>query len=98
MPAEHAVHLPPGIDARGPAAALLKGTTAEYLLRRLHVVQAGETVLIHAAAGGVGQIVVQWLKALGATVIGTVGSEQKAARIRDLGCDHVILYRTEDVA
>jgi NADPH2:quinone reductase len=96
--ADRAVKVPAGIDARTAAAALLKGMTVEFLIRRLHRVEAGETILAHAAAGGVGQIMVQWAKALGAVVIGTVGSEQKAARVRELGADHVILYRDEDVA
>jgi NADPH2:quinone reductase len=96
--ADRAVKVPPGIDANTAAAALLKGMTVEFLIRRLHRVEAGETILAHAAAGGVGQIMVQWAKALGAVVIGTVGSEQKAARVRELGADHVILYRDQDVA
>ncbi|MDB5428000.1 MAG: qor [Phenylobacterium sp.] len=96
--ADRAVKVPPGIDARTAAAALLKGMTVEFLIRRLHRVEAGETILAHAAAGGVGQILVQWAKALGAVVIGTVGSEQKAARVRELGADHVILYHEQDVA
>ncbi len=96
--AERAVAVPDGIDLKIAAAALLKGMTVEFLVRRLHKVEAGETVLWHAGAGGVGQIAIQWLKALGAVVITTVGSEEKAARARELGADHVILYRTEDVA
>ena len=96
--AERSVAVPDGVDSRTAAAALLKGLTSEFLLRRLHSVEAGETVLIHAAAGGVGQIMVQWAKALGAEVIATVGSEAKAARVRELGADHVILYRDQDVA
>ena len=96
--AERSVAVPDGVDSRTAAAALLKGLTSEFLLRRLHRVEAGETVLIHAAAGGVGQIMVQWAKALGAEVIATVGSEAKAARVRELGADHVILYREQDVA
>jgi NADPH2:quinone reductase len=96
--AERAVHVPPGVDVRTAAAALLKGMTVEFLIRRLYRVEAGETILVHAAAGGVGQIMVQWAKALGATVIATVGSEAKAARARELGADHVILYRDQDVA
>ena len=96
--ANRAVKVPAGIDARVAAAALLKGMTVEFLLRRLHKVEAGETILVHAAAGGVGQIMVQWAKALGAVVIATVGSEAKAARVRELGADHVILYRDQDVA
>jgi NADPH2:quinone reductase len=96
--AERAVKLPPGIDSRTAAAALLKGMTAEFLLRRTHPVQAGETILVHAAAGGVGQIMTQWAKALGAVVIATVGSADKAARACAHGADHVILYREQDVA
>jgi NADPH2:quinone reductase len=95
--AERAVHLPEGVDARTAAAALLKGMTAEYLLHRTFPVRAGQTVLIHAAAGGVGQILTQWCKAIGAVVIGTVGSDAKAELARGLGADHVILYRTQDV-
>jgi NADPH2:quinone reductase len=96
--AERAVAIPDGVDAQTAAAALLKGMTVEFLIRRLHEVKAGETILVHAAAGGVGQIMVQWAKALGAVVIATVGSEAKAARVRELGADHVILYRDQDVA
>ncbi len=96
--AERAVKPPPGIDARIAAGALLKGMTAEFLLRRTYRVAAGDTILVHAAAGGVGSILVQWAKALGATVIATAGSEEKAARARGLGADHVILYREADVA
>jgi NADPH2:quinone reductase len=96
--AERTVALPAGVDTRTAAAALLKGMTTEFLLRRLHKVEAGETILVHAAAGGVGQIMTQWAKALGAVVIATVGSEVKAARVRELGADHVILYRDQDVA
>lgn len=96
--ADRAVKPPAGVGADVAAAALLKGMTAEFLLRRCYPLKAGETILVHAAAGGVGSILVQWGKALGATVIGTAGSEEKAARARDLGADHVILYRDEDVA
>ena len=98
VPAERAVAIPQGVDARTAAAALLKGMTVEFLIRRLHEVKAGETILVHAAAGGVGQIMVQWAKALGAVVIATVGSDAKAARVRELRADHVILYRDQDVA
>jgi NADPH2:quinone reductase len=80
------------------AAALLKGMTAEFLLRRCYPLAAGQTVLIHAAAGGVGSILVQWAKAIGAQVIATVGSAEKAALATSLGADHVILYRDQDVA
>ena len=97
-PAARVVALPASIDFRTAAAVLLKGITTEFLIRRLHRVEPGETILFHAGAGGVGQIAIQWLKALGTTVITTVGSEAKAARVRELGADHVILYRQEDVA
>jgi NADPH2:quinone reductase len=97
-PAGRVVKLPDAIDGRTAAAALLKGMTTEFLIRRLHRVEAGEAVLVHAAAGGVGQIMTQWLKALGATVIATVGSQDKAERVRALGADHAILYREQDVA
>ncbi len=92
-----AVLLPTSIPAKTAASCMLKGLTVQYLIRQIYPVKAGETVLFHAAAGGVGQIAVQWLKALGATVIGTVGSEEKAELVTALGCDHVINYRTESV-
>ena len=98
VPADRAVHIPAGVSPEIAAAALLKGMTAEFLLRRCFPVRAGQTILIHAAAGGVGQILVQWAKALGAVVIATVGSAAKADRVRALGADHVILYRQQDVA
>lgn len=97
MPADRLVKLPDDIDDRTAAAMMLQGMTAQYLLRRTHRVAAGETILVHAAAGGVGLILCQWAKHLGATVIGTVGSEEKAALARAHGCDHPILYRTENV-
>ena len=96
--AERAVALPDGVSFEVAAASLLKGMTTEFLVRRCYPLKAGETVLVHAAAGGVGTLLVQWAKALGVTVIGTVGSEEKAALARRLGADHVILYRNEDVA
>ena len=96
--AERAVRLPTGVSAELGAAALLKGMTAEFLARRCFSIQAGQTVLIHAAAGGVGSILVQWAKILGAEVIATVGSSDKAARARGLGADHTILYGEQDVA
>jgi NADPH2:quinone reductase len=96
--AERAVALPDAVSFEAAAASLLKGMTTEFLVRRCYPVQAGETVLVHAAAGGVGTLLVQWLKALGAEVIGTVGSDKKAALARRLGCDQVIFYRHEDVA
>ncbi|KQY35187.1 quinone oxidoreductase [Caulobacter sp. Root487D2Y] len=98
VPADRAVKVPDGVSLETAAAVLLKGMTAEFLVRRCHKVEPGQTVLIHAAAGGVGSILVQWVKALGATVIATVGSEAKAALARDHGADHVILYGQEDVA
>jgi NADPH2:quinone reductase len=98
MPAERVVRVPDGVDDATAAAAMLKGMTAEYLLRRLRPLQRGETIVVHAAAGGVGLILCQWAKHLGATVIGTVGSPEKATLAMEYGCDHTILYRTEDVA
>ncbi|MCK2125193.1 quinone oxidoreductase [Thauera aromatica] len=89
------VRLPGGISFEQGAAMMLQGITAQYLLRSTYPVQAGDTVLIHAAAGGVGSIMVQWAKLLGATVIGTVGNDDKAAQARALGCDHVIVYTRE---
>ncbi len=97
-PAERAVRLPTGVSAEVGAAVLLKGMTAEFLVRRCFPVQAGQTILVHAAAGGVGQILLQWAKIIGATVIATVGSQDKAERVKALGADHVILYRDQDVA
>jgi NADPH2:quinone reductase len=98
VPADRAVKVPGSVSLETAAAVLLKGMTAEFLVRRCHKVEPGQTVLIHAAAGGVGSILVQWAKALGATVIATVGSEAKAALARAHGADHVILYGHEDVA
>ncbi|MGB1007626.1 MAG: quinone oxidoreductase family protein, partial [Thalassobaculaceae bacterium] len=94
--ADAVVKIPDGIDDETAAAMMLKGMTAQFLIRQTYRVQAGDTILIHAAAGGVGQIVCQWAKSLGATVIGTVGSPAKADLVRSLGCDHPILYREED--
>ena len=96
--AERVIPLPANISPEQAAAMLLKGMTAEYLIRRTYPVSAGETVLFHAAAGGVGLLACQWLKQLGATVIGTVGSEEKAQLAKEHGCDHVILYNHEDIA
>jgi NADPH2:quinone reductase len=96
MPAERLVKLPAGISDQQAAAMMLKGMTVQYLIRRTHRVQPGETILWHAVAGGVGLIACQWLKALGATVIGTVGSDEKAAIARSYGCDHTIVYTRED--
>jgi NADPH2:quinone reductase len=96
MPADRLVKLPAGISDELGAAMMLKGMTTQYLIRRTYRVQPGETVLFHAAAGGVGSIACQWLKALGATVIGTVGSEAKAELARANGCQHVINYAQEN--
>lgn len=96
VPAWKLVRLPEDIPDRQAAGMMLRGTTAEYLLRRTYAVKRGETILIHAAAGGVGLIACQWAHHLGATVIGTVGSEEKAELARAHGCDHPILYRQED--
>lgn len=98
VPADRAVRVPDAVSLEIAAAALLKGMTAEFLVRRCFHVKQGDVVLVHAAAGGVGQILVQWCKALGATVIATVGSDAKAAIARDLGADQVINYGHEDVA
>jgi NADPH:quinone reductase len=98
VPALRAVRVPDAIGLDVAAASLLKGMTAEFLLRRCYPLKAGETILTHAAAGGVGQILVQWAKSLGATVIATAGGPEKLAIARSLGADHVIDYRTEDVA
>ena len=89
------VRLPDGISGEQGAAMMLKGCTAQYLLRRTYTVKPGETILIHAAAGGVGLIACQWAKLLGATVIGTVGGPDKAAVAKAHGCDHTINYKTE---
>ncbi len=97
VPADRAVKVPDGIPLRTAAAIMLKGMTAEFLIRRCHPVLSGETVLIHAAAGGVGSILSQWAKSLGAKVIGTVGSPAKAEFARANGCEHVILYNEEDI-
>lgn len=96
-PANRVVKVPAGVSAKDAAAVMLKGMTAHYLLRRTYKVQPGDTILFHAAAGGVGLIACQWAKHLGATVIGTAGSEEKAELARQAGADHVILYRDEDV-
>ncbi|MEZ5738251.1 MAG: quinone oxidoreductase [Burkholderiaceae bacterium] len=94
--ANRLVRLPEGITDEVAAASHLRGLTCHYLLTRLHAVQPGETILVHAAAGGVGQMMVQWAKHLGATVIGTVGSQAKADFVRTLGCDHAIVYTAQD--
>ena len=94
--ADRLVKLPDAISTESAAAMMLQGLTAEMLLRRVYPVKAGETILVHAAAGGVGLILCQWAKALGATVIGTVGSDEKAELARAHGCDHPIVYTRQD--
>jgi NADPH2:quinone reductase len=96
MAADRLVNLPDGLSFEQGAAMMLQGMTAQYLLKRTYKVQPGDTILIHAAAGGVGLIVCQWAKALGATVIGTVGSDEKAALAKAHGCDHAIVYTREN--
>jgi NADPH2:quinone reductase len=90
------VALPEAVSYEAAASMMLKGMTAEYLLHRTYKVKAGDTILVHAAAGGTGLILCQWGKALGATVIGTAGSQEKADLAKAHGADHVILYRDED--
>jgi NADPH2:quinone reductase len=90
------VKLPDAISSEQAAAMMLQGMTAEMLLRRVYPVKSGDTVLVHAAAGGVGLILCQWAKALGATVIGTVGSDEKAELVRAHGCDYPIVYTKAD--
>lgn len=96
LPADRLVKLPDAIDFRTAAAMMLQGMTAQYLLRRTYRVQPGDTILIQAAAGGVGLIVCQWAKSLGATVIGTVSSDEKAVLAKAHGCDHPVVYTRED--
>ncbi len=96
LPAHRLVPLPAGIPAETAAAMMLKGMTAEYLLRRTYAVQPGDTILVHAAAGGVGLVACQWAKHLGARVLGTVGSDAKAELAQAHGCDHPIVYTREN--
>jgi NADPH2:quinone reductase len=96
--ADRAVRIPDAISSKVAAASMLRGMTAEYLIRRAWPVKAGDTVLIHAAAGGLGIILTQWAKHLGLRVIGTVGSEAKAKVARGFGADEIIFYDREDVA
>lgn len=98
VPADRMVRVPAGIDDPTVAAMMLKGMTAEYLLHRAYPVKRGDTVLVHAAAGGVGLILCQWARALGARVIGTVGSDEKAELAAAHGCEHPIVSTREDVA
>jgi NADPH:quinone reductase len=95
VPADRAVPIPDGVDDRTAAAMMLKGMTAWYLLRRTVEVKKGDTILLHAAAGGVGLIAAQWARALGATVIGTVSTDAKAELARAHGCHHAIVYTRE---
>lgn len=97
MPVDRLVPLPDDINDTQAAGMMLKGLTAQYLVRATYPIKSGETVLIHAAAGGVGLILCQWAKHLGATVIGTVSTDEKAALARSHGCDHPILYTRENV-
>lgn len=96
LPADKVVKIPDGIEDRQAAAMMIKGMTAEYLLFRTYSVKKGDTILIHAAAGGVGLIACQWAKHLGATVIGTVSTDEKAALAKAHGCDHPIIYTREN--
>lgn len=98
VPAKILLKLPDDISDQTAAAVLLKGCTTEFLIERCARVQAGQTVLVHAAAGGTGHLLVGWLKAIGATVIGTVGSPEKAVQAKAAGADHVLLHKSEDVA
>ncbi|MEV6212566.1 quinone oxidoreductase [Kitasatospora sp. NPDC051914] len=98
MPTDSLIKLPDAIDFETAAAMTMRGLTSAYLLRRIHPLKAGDTVLLHAAAGGVGLIVCQWAKLLGLTVIGTVSSAAKAELARAHGCDHIVYYREENVA
>ena len=96
MPADRLVILPAALSFEQGAAMMLQGMTVQYLLKRTYKVKAGDTILFHAAAGGVGLIACQWAKALGATIIGTVGSDEKAALAKAHGCDHTIVYTREN--
>jgi NADPH2:quinone reductase len=96
LPADRVVKIPDGVTDEQAAAALLKGLTVQYLIHRTYAVEPGETVLWHAAAGGVGTIACQWLSALGVTVIGTMSTQEKAERARQNGCTHTIVYTEED--
>ena len=96
LSAAKVVKIPPGIEPAVIAATLTRGLTAEYLLRRLHEVSPSDTIIIHAAAGGTGVILTQWAKALGATIIGTVGDESKFALAQNNGCDHVLNHQDPD--
>jgi NADPH2:quinone reductase len=96
LPADKLVKLPDGIEDRTAAAMMLKGLTVQYLFRQTYPLKAGQTILFHAAAGGVGLIACQWARALGVTMIGTAGSDEKAALARQYGCAHTIVYTREN--
>src|ERR1700744_6462543 len=96
IPADRLIKLPDSIDDKTAAAMMLKGLTTQYLIRQTYRIKAGETILLHAAAGGVGLILSQWAKHLGVTVIGTVGSDEKAKLAKAHGCAHTIVYTRED--
>jgi len=96
MPADRLVVLPDGVTERVAATLMLKGLTVQYLFRQTHRLQAGDTILFHAAAGGVGLIACQWARALGVTMIGTVGTDEKAALAKANGCTHTIVYTREN--
>lgn len=97
-PIERLVKIPTGVSEQTAAAVMLKGLTAQYLVRRTYQVKRGDTILVHAAAGGVGQILCQWAKHLGATVIGTVSTDEKAKLAKKVGCRHVIVTSRESVS
>jgi NADPH:quinone reductase len=96
MPADRLVKLPDGVSERSAATLMLKGLTVQYLLRQTYPLKGGETILMHAAAGGIGLIACQWTRALGVTMIGTVGSDEKAALAKSNGCAHTIVYTREN--
>ena len=96
MAAERLVRIPEGVSERSAATLMLKGLTVQYLLRQTYRVQSGDTILFHAAAGGVGLIACQWARALGVTMIGTVGSDEKAELAKQHGCTHTIVYTREN--
>jgi NADPH2:quinone reductase len=96
VPAQHLVKIPDGISDRQAASMMLQGLTVQYLFRQTYKLEAGDTILFHAAAGGVGLIACQWAKALGVTMIGTVSSDEKAALAKANGCAHTIIYTRED--
>src|SRR6478752_4353985 len=98
IPADRLLKLPDSIEDKTAAAMMLKGLTAQYLIRQTYRIKAGDTILLHAAAGGVGLILSQWAKHLGATVIGTVSNDEKAKLAKAHGCAHTIIYTREDFA